>query len=128
LPACFVNGTTLFYCLPPNSLTANNANTWCSQYDGMLYSVSNSNEHDILVNVYNTNNPIQFWVGARASSGLDFRWSFSNQPVESSYWCPGEPNGGFPSEPCALVGWCGSSYYFNDLACTHQSRFLCEKR
>lgn len=127
MPPCFINGITLYYCLPQLVLTADAANTWCSQYDGLLYSVNNTNELNILINVHNTYQ-IQFWVGARATVGLDFRWSFTNQPVASSYWCSGEPNGGNPGEPCAIAGWCSGTYFFNDLRCTHQSRFLCEKR
>jgi hypothetical protein len=117
----------LYYCLPPYNLTANDANNWCSQYDGLLYNINNSNELNILINIYNANQ-FPIWIGARASSGLDFRWSFNNQQVSSSYWLAGEPNSGHPIEPCVIAGWGISTYHLNDLRCDRSFRFLCEKR
>lgn len=104
--------------------------SWCQSYGGDLFTVTTTDEYNFLGDMYKIL-LATFWVNGASRAGFNFQWLPNGTSIPYTYstgfWCPTQPDNGYPIESCLEIGWCGSKLY-NDRNCDYLSKFLCEKK
>jgi hypothetical protein len=62
------------------------AQAWCNSFSGNLFTIQTTPDLTLLQNVFSGQINRNFYVGAYAAVGFDFRWLSTNVPVPSQYW------------------------------------------
>ncbi|KAG7496215.1 hypothetical protein JOB18_014407 [Solea senegalensis] len=107
----------------------NDSRVWCERHDAHLVILNTDKEWDFV-----TSEAVHkdFWVGL--SDWRTGAWEWVNQTpyiMEHRRWVPGQPDAwtdhglGHGDEDCAHLRWSGR---LNDLHCSTQMRFICQKR
>ncbi|XP_078393214.1 perlucin-like protein [Cetorhinus maximus] len=95
----------------------------CESLNSHLIIINTKQEQDFIKKSIE-NNPGVSWIGLtdRESEG---NWTWvDGTPVSFTRWGQGEPNNAEENENCAIIRRAN----WNDVRCTDQFRFICEKR
>ena len=101
----------------------------CSQYNAHLVSVSSERENlfltrEIVRNTYNSH----FWIGLKRTPFDYSVWAWvDGSRMKFTDWLPGEPNDSPPGEACGEIIGLGVNADWNDLNCSRDIHFICEK-
>ncbi|XP_078393937.1 CD209 antigen-like protein C isoform X3 [Cetorhinus maximus] len=102
-------------------------------WDSAKQQCESQNSHFIIINTEQEqniikksieNNPGDYWIGLtdRESEG-NWKW-VDGTPVSFTRWEQGEPNNAAGNENCAII----RSADWNDVSCSDQFPFICEKK
>lgn len=102
----------------------------CNAAGMQLLSILNAEENHKIIEVAEKYKPRPgFWLAASdLGHDRDFVWTTTGSKVEYTDYSPGEPSNTGEDEHCLQITYYSGDPKWNDIHCTFESPFFCEKK